>query len=144
MRRAYRLLLQLYPREHRLQFAEEMLAVFTLVAEERRAQGSIAYLRFVMNECFGLLRGACVEWLKRISLAPVLGGIVVAAILHAGFYVAAWKCMHTVRVFVDRSAIAPADPRAAGLTLAILSVAILLCLLPIVVLLSLRLTLRRR
>jgi hypothetical protein len=43
MRRAYRILLRRYPREHRLQFAEEMFAVFTRLAEEHRAQGWFAY-----------------------------------------------------------------------------------------------------
>ena len=37
MRRAYWMLLQLYPRPYWLEFAEEMLAVFAQVAEERRA-----------------------------------------------------------------------------------------------------------
>jgi hypothetical protein len=144
MRRAYRMLLHLYPREHQLQFSEEMFAVFTRVAQERRAQGRIAYLRFVINECIGLLSGACSEWPKRTSLAPALGGVAVAAVLHAAFYAAAWKCLRAIGAIVNRTVIPPADPRAPGLALAMLSVTVLLCLLPVFVLLSMRLTPRRR
>ncbi len=144
MRRVYRMLLQLYPHEHRLQFGEEMFAVFIRVADERRAQGWVTYLRFVVTECIGLLSGACGEWPRRISLAPALGGIAVAAVLHAGFYAAVWKCLRGIGAIVDRTAIPSADPRAPALTLAMLSVTILLCLLPVVVLLSIRLTPRQR
>ena len=53
MWRTYRLLLRLYPPEYQILFADEMLAVFARVAEERRAQGGIAYTRFVAGECAG-------------------------------------------------------------------------------------------
>ena len=39
MRRVYRTLLRLYPREYRRQFGDEMLAVFTRAAAERRVEG---------------------------------------------------------------------------------------------------------
>jgi hypothetical protein len=142
MRRAYRLLLRLYPHEHRLQFAEEMFAVFTRVAEERRAQGWFAYACFAVSECIGLLGDACGEWPKCMSFAPALGGIAAAAVLHTAFYAVTRKILHGISASV--CILPPADPRAAGLTLAIFGMAIPLCLLPVLVLLSMRLNARGR
>lgn len=57
MRRIYGWLLRLYPREIREVFAEEMAVVFEWAADEQRARGCRAYLRFLLAEFFGLLAG---------------------------------------------------------------------------------------
>jgi len=58
MRRAYRFCLLLYPRQHRDQFAEEMLSVFEEAFDERRAQGWSWSVRFAFAELAGLIAGA--------------------------------------------------------------------------------------
>jgi len=63
MKRAYELLLILYPRAHRDQFAEEMKQVFEAAAGERRGQGSASYARFALSEIIGLMAGAARAWL---------------------------------------------------------------------------------
>jgi hypothetical protein len=125
MRRAYWILLQLYPRRYRAEFAEEMLAVFTRVAEERRAQGRLAYTRFFVNECAGLLGGAVGELPSRMSLVAPLGGLAVAAILHATFYAATSRVLSATTAAVERSA-AGADEQAKLLLLVTVSVVWLL------------------
>jgi hypothetical protein len=144
MRRAYRALLRLYPREYRVQFAEEMLAVFTRAAEERRAQGWLPFAKFAVNECAGLLSGACGEQQWRVRLAPVLGGIVLAAVLHTAFFAATLRMLHRTAAVVGRSTIPPADPLAGAVTLGVFAVVSLFCLLPLFFLLSMQLTWRRR
>ena len=57
MRRIYELLLRLYPLEIHATFAAEMSTVFELAAEDRRAQGRLAYIRFVFAELSGLATG---------------------------------------------------------------------------------------
>lgn len=63
MKRAYELLLILYPRAHRLEFSEEMRQVFEAAAAERREQGRAAYLGFALAELGGLIGGAARAWL---------------------------------------------------------------------------------
>ncbi len=63
MKRAYELLLILYPRAHRAEFSDEMRQVFDAVAAERREQGRAAYLGFVWSEIMGLIAGAARAWL---------------------------------------------------------------------------------
>lgn len=63
MKRAYELLLILYPRAHRAEFAEEMKQVFEAAAAERRGQGRAAYLGFAVAEIVGLIAGAARAWL---------------------------------------------------------------------------------
>jgi hypothetical protein len=58
MRRIYELLLRLYPPEVRTPLGPEMSAVFAEMARDRRAQGWIPFVRFLVAECAGLLRGA--------------------------------------------------------------------------------------
>lgn len=140
MRRAYWILLQLYPRRYRAEFADEMLAVFTQVAEERRAQGWLAYTRFVANECAGLLGGAIGEWPSSMRLVAPLGGLAVAAVLHATFYAATFRILSATNAAIERSAVAAADDQAKLLLLVMASVVWLLVFL----LLSLRLAPRRR
>jgi hypothetical protein len=64
MKRTYKILMFLYPRGHRDQFAEEMMRVFEEAAEERRAQGWTWYASFALGEFGGLIRGAAAAWLS--------------------------------------------------------------------------------
>ena len=63
MKRAYELLLILYPRAHRAEFSEEMRQVFEAAATERREQRGAAYLGFALSEMTGLIAGAARAWL---------------------------------------------------------------------------------
>jgi len=65
MNRAYQFLLLLYPREHRDQFAEEMIRVFEEASAERRARGRAWYVRFAFAEMNGLIAGAADAWFDR-------------------------------------------------------------------------------
>lgn len=56
MKRAYRALLGLYPYDFRAAFATEMLAAFAHVAPQRRGA-----------ELAGLLTGAAVEWIAKLT-----------------------------------------------------------------------------
>jgi hypothetical protein len=64
MRRAYRFCLLLYPRQHRDQFAEEMLDVFDEASAERREPGWTWSVRFAFAEVAGLVAGAAEAWLS--------------------------------------------------------------------------------
>ena len=139
MRRLYQMLLRLYPREHRAQFGDEMLCVFAQAAGGRRTQGWSACARFLFRESIGALGGACAEWLRRTSLAPPLGAIVLAAALHSAFYTASSKVSRAVSAAAQRSDIPLTDPRAAALMMDLLGVISLLCLLPLFFLLRIRL-----
>ena len=139
MRLAY-WMLQLYPRRYRLEFADEMLAVFTQVAEERRAQGWLAYAVFFANECAGLLGGAVREAPNRMSLVAPLGGLAVAAISYGSFYVVLSKIHSETSAVVEHSALAGGDEQA---KLLLLVTAIVLWVL-FFLLLSMRLAPRRR
>ena len=139
MRRLYQMLLRLYPREHRAEFGDEMLCVFAQAAAERRTRGWFACARFLFRESTGALGGACAEWLRRTSLAPPLGAIVLAAALHSAFYTASSKVSRAVSAAAQRSDIPLTDPRAAALMMDLLGVISLLCLLPLFFLLRIRL-----
>ena len=65
MKRAYSFLLLLYPREHRDQFAEEMISVFEEARSECRHQGWAWYVRFSLAEIAGLIAGAAGCWLGK-------------------------------------------------------------------------------
>ena len=143
MRPAYWMLLQLYPRDHRLQFADEMLAVFMQAAEEQRAQGRRAYARFLMRECAGLLSGVWREGLAVAKFWPLLGGASLAIALLTAFYAAISNVLGGMAAAVEHSTIAAADPLIASVTLWLWSVAILLCLLPLVFLLSMQIMRQR-
>jgi hypothetical protein len=71
MRRAYRFCLLLYPRQHRDQFAEEMLSVFEEARNERHYQGWSWYIRFAFAELSGLIAGSAGAWLDQRHSAPV-------------------------------------------------------------------------
>jgi len=59
--RAYKYLLRLYPRDYRAMFASEMLAAFEQASEERHGY------RFVLAELMGLLMGAALEWIAKLT-----------------------------------------------------------------------------
>jgi hypothetical protein len=71
MKRAFKFLLLLYPREHRDQFAEEMTRVFEEGSAERRALGWAWYVRFTLSEMCGLIAGAAGAWLERRPASQV-------------------------------------------------------------------------
>jgi hypothetical protein len=56
--RIYRLLLRLYPKDHREQFGAEMESVFEEAAEEWRGRGPTVHAAFRIREFAGLLAGA--------------------------------------------------------------------------------------
>jgi hypothetical protein len=144
MERLYRMLLKLYPYEHRLRFGDEMLSVFEQVALERRAQGRFVYARFLLRESGGVLGGACAERLRTAPLAPALGAVLLAAVLHGAFYSVIFKALRTISAAACRAELPLADHRAAGLIAALLAVLSLLCLLPVFFLMSIRLIRRSR
>lgn len=65
--RAYAVLLRLYPGDHRALFAAEMLATLDEAAEERRAHGRVAFIRFIVAELIGLVTGVAAEWVARFT-----------------------------------------------------------------------------
>jgi hypothetical protein len=65
MRRVYKTLLRLYPRDYTVVFAAEMSAVFEEVYEERRRQGAAVFLCFVVAELMGLVTGAVAELIAK-------------------------------------------------------------------------------
>jgi hypothetical protein len=56
MKRAYTILLRLYPRDYRAMFGREMRHSFEMAANERRAA-----------ELMGLLTGAVREWIAKLT-----------------------------------------------------------------------------
>lgn len=68
----YRRLLRLYPAAHRLQFGEEMLAVFVDARADVAKKKLLAQTVFVMREILGLIGGACGEHLRCV-LGPDSG-----------------------------------------------------------------------
>jgi hypothetical protein len=63
----------LYPRQHRDQFAEEMLSVFEEARNERHYQGWTWYISFAFAELSGLIAGAAGAWLDQRRGADVPG-----------------------------------------------------------------------
>lgn len=74
MNRVYANLLRLYPYDHRAFFAAEMLTAFEEAAQEQRARGRAAFLRFALAELLGLLRGAGSEWIAKLTCDPAIRG----------------------------------------------------------------------
>jgi hypothetical protein len=64
---AYRALLRLYPSDYRALFALEMRNAFERAAEERRPLGRPVFVRFLLREFTGLLRGASAEWVAKFT-----------------------------------------------------------------------------
>ena len=73
MRRAYEILLLLYPRDFRSSFGSEMLAAFESSAVEPRAQGRTVY-SFALKELIGLMIGAFAEWIAKLTTDSCLRG----------------------------------------------------------------------
>jgi hypothetical protein len=63
MKRAYSILLRLYPAEYRALFQNEMLAIIEEAAAERR--GRFAYIWFSLRELAGLACGGGLEWIAK-------------------------------------------------------------------------------
>jgi len=57
----------LYPRDYRETFSGEMLQAFERAAEERRGQGSLVLVGFVLTELTGLLSGVAGEWAAKLT-----------------------------------------------------------------------------
>ncbi len=66
MLRIYRCLLHLYPAAHREQFAEEMIAVFTVVQEEAAQKGPTARAILCARETTGLVMGAWQQHVREL------------------------------------------------------------------------------
>jgi hypothetical protein len=60
-------LLRLYPRDHRVVFAAEMVALFDEAVREQRRLGRGGSARFAIAELEGLLIGAAREWLAKLA-----------------------------------------------------------------------------
>jgi hypothetical protein len=67
MKRAYELLLRLYPRDYRAMFATAMLSAFEDASAERRGQGWRVYAPFAIAELMGLAMGAGIEWIAKLT-----------------------------------------------------------------------------
>jgi hypothetical protein len=75
MRRAYRTLLRLYPRDYRELFAAEMLTTFEKAAAEHRRQGLHVFVRFALAESIGLIIGAVTEWIAKLATNSSVRGV---------------------------------------------------------------------
>ncbi|MGA8029361.1 MAG: hypothetical protein WB992_19645 [Bryobacteraceae bacterium] len=80
MRLAYKMLLRLYPEDHRALFASEMLSVFEEAAEERRTKGRAAFVWFAIVELIGLGIAIPLEWMKPSKPLPEESGLPVEVI----------------------------------------------------------------
>lgn len=58
LRKAYSMILGLYPIDFQAQFGDEMAAVFQQAAAEHRQSGYVDLLLFALREMFGLIAGA--------------------------------------------------------------------------------------
>jgi|SRR5262245_963854 len=67
LKRAYDILLRLYPADYRALFADEMLTAFEEAAEERRERGWAVFASFVLEELAGLVIGAGAEWSAKFT-----------------------------------------------------------------------------
>ena len=67
LKRAYDILLRLYPADYRALFAAEMLTAFEEAADERRERGRAVFARFVLAELAGLVIGAGAEWSAKFT-----------------------------------------------------------------------------
>jgi len=67
MKRPYEILLRLYPRDYRARFGSEMSNAFEEAASDRRQLGGSVYARFVIAELVGLMIGAGIEWIVKLT-----------------------------------------------------------------------------
>jgi hypothetical protein len=131
----YRLFLLLYPREHRDQFGAEMLWVFTESAAERRGLDRI---RFTAAECAGLALGAWEVSAMRERLFPDLLAITLAALLYDALLTGSSWMIASVHAYTEGRDGPPV------LMLAIYGAVVVLCLIPVIMLVSLRVARARR
>jgi hypothetical protein len=73
MKRAYTILLRLYPRDYRAMFGREMRLSFEMAANERRAAERRAAERRAA-ELMGLLTGAVREWIAKLTTDKAVRG----------------------------------------------------------------------
>ena len=135
MRWLYQLFLRLYPREHREQFGAEMLWVFTESAAERRG---LDLVRFTIAECAGAALGAWELSAVRERLFQDLLAITIAALLYDAVLTGAHWTVSSVHAFAEGRNGPPA------LMLAIYGAVTVLCLIPVILLASMRVARRRR
>jgi len=74
MKRACCVLLQLYPRDYRALFHDEMKNAFESAAAEQLLIGRGAYSRFCMPEFRGLLIGTMSEWISKLTTDASIRG----------------------------------------------------------------------
>jgi hypothetical protein len=144
MHHVYRMLLRLYSRDYRDEFADEMIAVFEQSAVERLAQGWRAYAGFLVREYAGLIAGAMKDQPIWLPIAPVAGGLSIALLLHAGLYIGMFRVWHALTAAVGSVAFSARDSRDEVVAVIMCGVTTLLCLLPLFFLLNIRLLHRHR
>ena len=82
MKRAYDILLRLYPADYRALFAPEMSTAFEEAAEESRNRGWDVFARFALAELAGLVIGAGTEWGAKFTAAICHSNISPSAAAH--------------------------------------------------------------
>ena len=139
----FRMLLRLYPRAHRFEFADEMMNVFAQQATERRELGWRVYTGFLFRECLGVCISAAREQPALLHFMPAVGGISVAALLHMAIYAVIFRVFDAVARAIGNISLAThqAAPSVIAVTMC---VATLLGLLPLFFLLSMQLLRRLR
>ena len=73
-RRAYQILLRLYPRDYRARFSGEMISAFGEATEDHRRRGRRVLAAFVAKELAGLITGAVVEWVAKSTTDSAVRG----------------------------------------------------------------------
>ncbi len=74
MKRAYEMLLGLYPADYRAFFAAAMLNAFEKALEERRRDRQVVLARFVFAELKGIAIGAGAEWISKLTSEKSIRG----------------------------------------------------------------------
>ncbi len=70
----YSTLLRLYPADYKARFAGEMRCAFEQAAIERGGRNRAAWSRFVFSEFAGLVAGAGVEWIAKLTTGSAVRG----------------------------------------------------------------------
>src|SRR5687767_6437652 len=143
MQRVYRMLLRLYPIDYRAEFANEMLAVFAQQAADKRRDGLLRYLEFLVHEYVGVLVNAAKERPAWLHFLPAVGGVTVAGLLHMVIYAGIFKLFGTVSRAIGHVNFSTQEPISPFIVLT-LCVTTLLGLLPLLFLLNMRLLQRQR
>jgi hypothetical protein len=135
--------LRLYPPDYRVEFADEMLAVFVARAAERRTEGFVDYLSFLLHECIGVLVSAVRDQPAWLHFIPVVGGVSAAALLHVAIYAVMFKLFDLVSRAIGKVSFSTQEPISPVIALT-LCVTTLLGVLPLLFLLNMRLVQRQR